>query len=285
MRIDHLTLLMAITLVFCLPYPGTAGANEPAHEHTPPPAPHVSSPCFANEDSDFICPEDKKHRGTSSAGVRGTQQIPPEPQRPTRPVPSGPVVAASSSQGSVTQTPGITGSGGPVFSRGASTTSHQSDEECNGAGGFDAFKKHIGAREGYKLAVYEDSLGKPTVGYGHLVTAGDNLKVGDSITAEQADAFFKEDGEKAWQASKTQSLEARLSGFGCFVVALASVNYQLGTGWTSKFPSIWGLIKQGKFNEAASALEDTLWKKQTPIRVKDFQAALRAIRPAIALGD
>jgi GH24 family phage-related lysozyme (muramidase) len=47
--------------------------------------------------------------------------------------------------------------------------------------------------EGYRLTVYADSAGNPTVGVGHLVRPKDNLKLGDKITKEQADEFLRQD--------------------------------------------------------------------------------------------
>ena len=47
--------------------------------------------------------------------------------------------------------------------------------------------------EGGELTVYPDTAGLPTVGVGHLVRPKDNLKIGDTITPEQAEAFFQSD--------------------------------------------------------------------------------------------
>ena len=55
---------------------------------------------------------------------------------------------------------------------------------------------------------------------------------------------------------------------------MVSVNYQLGTAWEYKFPNTFNLMKEGKFDEAAWALESSLWAKQTPVRVRDMQRAL-----------
>lgn len=55
---------------------------------------------------------------------------------------------------------------------------------------------------------------------------------------------------------------------------MVSVNYQLGTSWEKKFPNTFQLMKDGKFDEAAWALESTLWNKQTPVRTRDMQKAL-----------
>ena len=48
----------------------------------------------------------------------------------------------------------------------------------------------IGLDEGDVLTVYLDENENPTVGYGHLVLAEDNLNVGDKITEAQAKAFL-----------------------------------------------------------------------------------------------
>lgn len=55
--------------------------------------------------------------------------------------------------------------------------------------GIDLIKKH----EGVRLHAYRDSVGIPTIGYGH--TGG--VKMGDVITQEQADAFLVQDLQDA----------------------------------------------------------------------------------------
>ena len=43
----------------------------------------------------------------------------------------------------------------------------------------------IKSREGKSNKVYPDSVGKPTVGIGHLVTKSDNLVIGDTISDDK----------------------------------------------------------------------------------------------------
>ena len=43
--------------------------------------------------------------------------------------------------------------------------------------------------EGRVLRVYPDSCGIPTCGVGHVVLQSDHLRLGDTITEEQSDAF------------------------------------------------------------------------------------------------
>ncbi len=131
-------------------------------------------------------------------------------------------------------------------------------------------------REGVRRKVYLDSLKKPTVGIGHLVTPADNLKVGDEITDKQVSEFFKKDSAKALAAAKSQAAKAGIKDAN-FIVYLASVNFQLGTGWTKIFKTAWKLILEGKYDEAAKSLSKTKWNSQTPKRVKDFQTALQSL--------
>ena len=84
------------------------------------------------------------------------------------------------------------------------------------------------------LKVYKDGAGNPTVGWGHLVTAGDNLKVGDTITADQAQKFFDSD-----LSSKESAVQDILTSNGGHQFsqgefnALVDLAYNGGTGMLS----------------------------------------------------
>ena len=139
-----------------------------------------------------------------------------------------------------------------------------------------AFQELMALREGRRNDVYLDTLGKPTVGIGHLVRPGDNLQVGDRITDVQVSNFFRADGAAAMNAARAHAQQAHITD-PMFIPYLASVNFQLGTRWTSTFPRTWKMIVDGNYEAAAHALDGTTWAKQTPVRVKDFQDALRRL--------
>lgn len=141
---------------------------------------------------------------------------------------------------------------------------------------YDRAVDHIVAREGFRLKVYLDTVGVPTVGYGHAIRVEDNLKVGDSITKERAYAFLQQDAQRAFDAAKRQLAELGLDSDD-FLIALVSVNFQLGTKWMKKFPKTWQLLLDKRYDEAAKEVVNSLWAKQTPQRVIDFQFALRAL--------
>lgn len=131
-------------------------------------------------------------------------------------------------------------------------------------------------REGYRKEVYLDSRRRPTVGIGHLVTPEDKLKVGDKIDDAHAAKLFQKDSFKAISAARSQASKAKIADRD-FLIYLASVNFQLGATWNQKFRKTWELIMKGKYTEAAAEVQKSSWNSQTPVRVKDFQGALRRL--------
>lgn len=120
------------------------------------------------------------------------------------------------------------------------------------------------------LRWYLDSLGKLTGGYGHLQRKGEEKLL---ITKAQADAWFEEDVGGAEDAAIKQSLSLPFVTQD-LIDKLISVNFQLGTSWNTKFKMTWKYMTEGKYMSAAREAENSLWHKQTPIRVRDLQEAL-----------
>jgi len=127
------------------------------------------------------------------------------------------------------------------------------------------------------LKWYKDSLGKVTGGYGHLQLPGED----GPITLARAETWLERDSKAAYDAAQGQVSQLPFCTPELFD-ALVSVNFQLGTAWTKKFPKTWNLLKSGRFDEAAWEAEDSLWAKQTPVRVRDLQ---RALWRASTVGD
>jgi GH24 family phage-related lysozyme (muramidase) len=146
--------------------------------------------------------------------------------------------------------------------------------------------KHMRSREGVKYESYNDSLNKPTGGIGHLLTKEEKVKypVGTDIPKTVVDAWYKEDIKKSREAA-TKQADAVPNSTGKFEEALVSMNFQLGTEWTEKFPTAWKHMKAGNYTDAADELRYTKkgsgvssdWYKQTPKRVEDAIKALEAL--------
>ena len=125
--------------------------------------------------------------------------------------------------------------------------------------------------------VYADSLGKPTVGWGHLVLEEDNLSLGDRISERRVEEFFKKDSQKALKAAHKQAQDLGEGDNKDFIVVLGSVNYQLGTGWARTFRNTYAHIKNKRYNDAIRNLKRSKWNSQTPTRVNDFIEVIRKL--------
>ncbi len=196
--------------------------------------------CYLSAHGDIQCPNDPEHPGPLPPGGIGA------PPWVTAPLPGSP----------------------PILGIGS----------CGHQNPLDVFREHARAREGYSTKVYLDSLGNPTVGIGHLVAPGDDLEVGDEISPERVQELWLKDSMASFTAAMDQAKGAGICD-SCFIAALASVDYQLGTNWRAKFPVVWALIVAGRYDEAADRLETSAWNAQTPVRVRDFQMVLRALPP------
>jgi GH24 family phage-related lysozyme (muramidase) len=145
----------------------------------------------------------------------------------------------------------------------------------------ETFLAHLKLREGEKSKVYLDTLDKPTVGVGHLLTDEEKklYPVGTEVGEEVIKAWLKNDSTKAYNAAKTQLAEINIDDQP-LLEALGSVNYQLGVNWRDKFPSAWTAMKEGDFTEAVKQIKTntkggkSAWLTQTPTRVEDFENAL-----------
>lgn len=126
-------------------------------------------------------------------------------------------------------------------------------------------------REGLVLRWYKDTLGKWTGGYGHLRKPGEESLV---VTQALSDRWLAEDLTAAVKAAKSQFSQLPLQSQELYEV-LVSVNFQLGIKWYVKFPKTWNLMLAGRYYEAADEAEDSAWFRQTPVRVRDLQRALR----------
>lgn len=134
-------------------------------------------------------------------------------------------------------------------------------------------KARLTQHEGRRHDVYLDSRNIPTVGIGHKVTPFDNLRTGQLITDARIDALFDKDIALAFSAAKAQAREIN-KYTSEFIAALTEVNFQLGAGWTQKFPNTWNDIRAQNIASAIKRLRQSDWYTQTPTRVASFISAL-----------
>jgi lysozyme len=140
---------------------------------------------------------------------------------------------------------------------------------------------HLKLREGWPEdnRVYLDSLGNPTAGLGHLLTPSERARynLGDRVPIKTLEAWARKDAQKAYNAARSQANTLGVRNQ-AFINAMASVNFQLGTGWRNEHRRTWRYMVAHEWEKAAMEAENSSWYAQTPVRVRDFQAALRALR-------
>lgn len=163
--------------------------------------------------------------------------------------------------------------------KGATLQKKSSDAEQRSTDVPRAVIEHLKLREGWRETVYLDSRGLPTAGMGHLLTKKERQQynVGDKIPRATLEIWAQVDTKKAFDAAVSQAAELGVSDQS-FVNALASVNFQLGTAWNTVHKKTWGYMVAHEWEQAARETQKSLWNKQTPVRVQDFQIALRTLK-------
>jgi len=130
-------------------------------------------------------------------------------------------------------------------------------------------------REGVVYKTYFDTKKYLTGGIGHLLTKAQQEKYpfDTSLPEQLVEAWFVADSAKATAAAKLQAKEIGIETE-WFIVALISVNFQLGTNWGKKFHTTWPAIVAHEYDRAIANLRKSKWYRETPVRVEDFINAL-----------
>ena len=130
-------------------------------------------------------------------------------------------------------------------------------------------KKTLNQDEGFELKVYEDTLGNLTVGRGHLVLPEDNLKLGDSISKDQAEVFYKKDVNDARNVAQNftgktvwDSLSPNRQN------VITNMSYNLGGTKLNEFKKFKGALNVGDYDLAENEMLNSIWSNQTGRRAK-----------------
>jgi lysozyme len=106
--------------------------------------------------------------------------------------------------------------------------------------------KAIETYEGVRLTAYADSIGVPTIGVGHTL----GVKLGDTITQDQADEFLRADLEDAeYAVNKYVTVPLTQGQFD----SLTSFVFNLGAG-AFKGSTLLADLNAGHYDDAADQL-------------------------------
>ena len=129
----------------------------------------------------------------------------------------------------------------------------------------ESVKKH----EGYRNKVYLDTLGKRTIGVGHLCV--EDFWEDDK---EYEENFLMEILEKDLQSAIDQADDMckNLTIRDDAKIIIIEMIFQLGGNGVSKFRKMWQALQQDPpdYAEASVQMLDSRWAKQTPNRAKEM---------------
>ena len=141
----------------------------------------------------------------------------------------------------------------------------------------DRLKDSVKQHEGYRNKVYLDTLGKRTVGVGHLCV--EDFWEDDK---EYEESFLMEILEKDLQEAITNANEL-MDKHDCGDIddqakeILIEMVFQLGKTGVSKFRKMWDALSEKNYIGASFEMLDSRWAKQTPNRAKDMAQIMKAI--------
>ena len=133
----------------------------------------------------------------------------------------------------------------------------------------DELKARVQDHEGLRTSVYLDSLGKKTVGIGHLVQPHEMERFAEGVEIPMEDIIeiFELDLNRA-AAGADMLIEDNIGHelpqhVGEVILEMV---FQLGTTGVSKFKKMWKAMRVKQWKTAAAEMKDSRWHSQTPKR-------------------
>jgi len=133
----------------------------------------------------------------------------------------------------------------------------------------DELKARVQDHEGLRTSMYLDSLGKATVGIGHLVQPHERERFaeGVEIPMEEILEIFEMDLNRA-AAGADMLIEDKIGHdvpqqLGEVILEMV---FQLGTTGVSKFLKFFKALRVKDYKTAAAEMKDSRWHSQTPKR-------------------
>jgi lysozyme len=140
-------------------------------------------------------------------------------------------------------------------------------------------RKQLEIDEGVKYEIYNDHLGYPTFGIGHLVRDTDpeaGAAVGTPVTEDRVIEAFNEDVETVlsdcailYDDFDDLPEEAQL--------IIANMMFNLGRPRLSKFKGMKSGVDSRDWNKAADEMVDSAWYRQVTNRAERLVTRMRAI--------
>ena len=138
---------------------------------------------------------------------------------------------------------------------------------------YKAVKERIKKHEGFRNTVYLDSLGKATIGYGHLLTEDDDFEEGIQYDKSLLEVLFDKDFNRS-----AYNAEQLLEGIDICDTAreiIVEMVFQLGKTGVSKFKNMFAALNEYDYTRAAAEMMNSAWYRQTPSRCEELSNLVR----------
>ena len=134
---------------------------------------------------------------------------------------------------------------------------------------YDKLLESVKKHEGYKNHVYLDTLGKRTVGVGHLCVE-EFWEDGKEYEEDFLMDILKKDLQQAIRQADLKCEGLKISDDAKIIII--EMIFQLGGTGVSKFRKMWQALQQDPpdYAEASVQMLDSRWSKQTPNRAKEM---------------
>ena len=143
----------------------------------------------------------------------------------------------------------------------------------------DRLRKQLEIDEGVKYEIYNDHLGYPTFGIGHLVRSDDpehGSPVGTEVSKDRVAEAFDSDIESV--LSDCRILYPDIDDLPEEAQQIiANMMFNLGRPRLSKFKGMKRGVDARDWNVAADEMVDSAWYRQVPNRAKRLVARMRAL--------
>ena len=137
----------------------------------------------------------------------------------------------------------------------------------------ESLKNRVRIHEGVRTSMYLDSLGKATIGIGHLIKPHERERYaeGVEISMDEVEELFEMDLNRA--AAGAESLIKECIGHDLpphIEEVILEMVYQLGTQGVRNFKKFWKALRIKDWKTAASEMKDSRWHKQPAKRCESL---------------
>ena len=141
---------------------------------------------------------------------------------------------------------------------------------------YEELKEQIKEHEGFVPKTYKDSLGKRTIGFGHLCVEPEQWDDDKEYTREELERVFDKDFDEALKNAESLIGERSINFIAKQVII--EMVFQLGIGGVGKFKKMWLALDKEDYGEASFQMMDSLWAKQTPNRAEKLSQKMRSAK-------